>query len=134
MPELTFAIEPHPEDSYVRIRVRGRLTAPETRQTRARVIADHPGLHRLWDFLEADLTAWSGDDMRMFIEVIARSEPGDPTTRVAALVSREVDYGQARMFESLSCGTLPEQGKVFRNESEAIRWVSIGAERRPADD
>lgn len=126
MPELTITLEPHLDDHYIRIQVHGKLTAPETLGARTRVIAEHPGFHRLWDFLAADLSAWSGDDMRMFIELLRRTDRLDPTVRVAALVSREVDYGQARMFESLSAETLPGHWKVFRDEADAIHWVSTG--------
>jgi len=134
MSELTITLEPHLDDHYIRIRVRGKLTAPETLGARTQVVAEHPGFHRLWDFLDADLSAWTGDDMRMFIDLLRRTDRLDPTVRVAALVSREVDYGRASLFKSLSADTLPGHWKVFRDEADAVHWVSTGAGTLPGSD
>ena len=123
MTGTSFSIERDPDAAYVRIRVRGKMTAPEAREARGRVLLEHPGANRLWDFREADLTAWTIDDMRMFIDVINRKEPDEYNVRVAALVARDIDYGLARMFEQLSAGLMLVKGGVFREEQDAIAFL-----------
>ncbi|TPW15252.1 MAG: hypothetical protein FD129_931 [bacterium] len=124
MYELTFTLEPHPGEGFVRIRAQGRLTAPDMLEMLEKLTTEHPGLNRLWDFRQVDLTSWTLDDMRMYIDVLVRRAPGSPIVRVAGLVSRDIDFELARMFEELAAGTLPVVGAVFREDAEAIRWVS----------
>ena len=49
-------------------------------------------------------------------------------------LGRNTHYALARAYEALAVGVLPIQGQVFRDEAEAIRWVSLTDERRSAAD
>jgi len=121
----TFEYLAHPELGYVHIIVHGKMTAPDASQARKHAQTDFPRLNRLWDFRQADLTAWTADDMRMFNEMIMLSEGGGPNVRVAALVSRDVDFGVARMYESISAGDFIKDGAVFRDEAAALAFVTV---------
>ena len=120
---MSITVDANSARSFVRIRVRGKLDAEQARQALSEVIARHPGLHRLWDFRESDLTEWSSDDMRSFADFSRSAGPAAGITRVAALVSRDVDYGPSRMYEVLAASPTM-QYRVFRDESEAEAWLS----------
>jgi len=121
-------IEPDPERGFVRIRVAGRLTMAEAQRRQAEVADAHPTLHRLWDFKEADLGEWTGREIRAGIDAIAARTPPPrgEGLRVAALVSRDLDYGVSRMFEAMAAGKLPMRYAVFRVEARAIEWLLTG--------
>jgi hypothetical protein len=114
-----------PDQGYVHILVRGKMTAPDAVEMRRHLVAEHPTLNRLWDFRLADLTAWTADDMRMFNEMIMLNEGRGAPIRVAALVARDVDFGVARMYESISAEQLDTQGGVFRDEEKALAFVRV---------
>jgi len=126
----SFEFLPHPELGYVHIIVHGKMTAPDAASARQRMQADCPRLNRLWDFRQADLTAWTADDMRMFNEMIMMNEGGGPKVRIAGLVARDVDFGVARMYESITKDSFPLEGAVFRDEAQAVAFVTDIA---PAD-
>jgi len=124
----SISIEPDDTRGFVRIRVRGRLAMSEAQRRQAEVAAAHPRLHRLWDFLEADLTEWTGREIRAGIDAIAARTPpaAGEGLRVAALVARDLDFGVARMFESMASGKLPMRYAVFRDEARAVEWLLTG--------
>lgn len=124
MNEPSIVLEAEPARGFVRLRVRGRLTMHDAGRAQAEAIKTHAGLARLWDFREADLTAWSAEDMRSFDETARSREDGTHRVRVAALVSRDVDYGLARMYELLSESGGPGERAVFRDEASAEQWIS----------
>jgi hypothetical protein len=126
----TFEYRAHPELGYLHIIVHGKMTAPDAAQARAHAQTNHPRLNRLWDFRQADLTAWTADDMRMFNEMIKLNEGGGAEVRIAALVSRDVDFGVARMYESISADGFIKEGAVFRDEAAAIEFVQKNSEIR----
>ena len=121
---IAITLDAEPTRGFVRLHVHGTLTVEVAQRTLREAMEQHPSLHRLWDFRDADLTAWSLDDMRGFIATVAREPGARAGTRVAALVSRDVDFGMARMFEALSAGDLPFEMCIFRDATAAEEWIT----------
>lgn len=113
---------------FVRIRVRGRFPMSEASQRQAEVASAFPGVNRLWDMTGADLSDWTGREIRGGIEEIASRTPppAGEGMRVAAVVSRDIDYGVARMWEAMAAGSLSIVYAVFRDEERAIEWLATG--------
>ena len=79
-----------------------------------------PSFTMLLHGLHGDFTRLTPDDLRR----IASGTPGRPRTKRACVVNTEVNYGLARMFQSLSAA----QGDdfpiaLFNNMQDAIRWL-----------
>ncbi|HEX7880904.1 MAG TPA: hypothetical protein VF720_15945 [Candidatus Eisenbacteria bacterium] len=129
----TFEFLAHPELGYVHIVVHGKMTAPDAASARGRMHTEYPRLNRLWDFRHADLTAWTADDMRMFNETIMMNEGATTKVRIAGLVARDVDFGVARLYESITKDSFPIEGAVFRDEAQAVAFVTNIAPAGPAD-
>jgi hypothetical protein len=127
-PGTCTTIEPDLARGFVRIRARGRLAMNEAQKCQAEVAAAHPRLHRLWDFREADLSDWSGAQIRAGIDAIAArtSDAEGMGLRVASLVANDLDFGVSRMFESMAAGALPMRYAVFRDEARAVEWLLTG--------
>jgi len=121
-------IVPDEVRGFVRIQVIGRFPMRDASQRQAEVASAHPGMHRLWDLREADLSNWTRQEIRGGIEAIASRTPpiAKDELRVAALVTRDLDYGVARMFESMASGSLPIRYAVFRDEPRALEWLATG--------
>ena len=126
--EASVRFELDSDRGFVRIHVRGRFPMSEAQQRQAEVAAAYPGVNRFWDMSEADLSDWTGRDIRGGIEAVASRTPppAGEGMRVAALVSRDIDYGVARMWEAMAAGSLAIVYAVFRDEERAIEWLSTG--------
>lgn len=75
---------------------------------------------RLWDFRESGLSLTNAELQR--IGAIAQAYSSDGRGRTAVLVSRDVDYGQARVFHVYR-ETPGNPVRVFRDEAEALAWL-----------
>ena len=127
-PATEFFVEPDPIRGFVRIRVRGKLAMQEVQRSQAEVSAAHPRLHRLWDLREADIGDWTAAAIRSAIEAMAARTFGEQGVgiRVAGLMTRDLDFGVGRMFESMATDALPMRGAVFRDEARAMEWLLTG--------
>lgn len=80
-----------------------------------------PPVRFLWDLRDAELN-WSADDIKQFSEWVRRNrQPGEGKT--AVVVSRDLHFGLARMYEVFS-SDLPVEFVVFRDLDAAAAWVA----------
>ena len=78
-----------------------------------------PSFSQLMDFRQVIRVDLSGEDVRK----LAQTTIFSPNSRRAMLVSSDLEYGLARMFEILR-ETMGERGiRVFRDLNEALDWV-----------
>ena len=87
--------------------------------------------HRLWDLRRANLD-FDAQEIRQLARFVLRDRSPDPC-RTAYLVGSELQFGMARMFESLTHGSGIERG-VFRDRAEAEAWLLAGGRRGPPSD
>jgi hypothetical protein len=125
LPAITY--EPHPGRGFIRIRVRGRFGFDEARSAVGQVISINPNLNRLWDFRDADLTPWTADEMGAFNALVRKRDDAGRYARMGALVSREIEFGIGRMYAMMSEDSFSPEHAVFRDEAEAIEWISARA-------
>jgi hypothetical protein len=104
----------------------GRLTYAEVRDALEELYARpdfDPAMNALWDLRDAVTTDISSDDVRKIVQLVKGRRPSGVSSRVALVVSREADFGMARMYEaqldSVSQGNL----RVLRDIDEATAWV-----------
>lgn len=112
----------------VRIDVTGRPAASDLLELYGRVIGDHGGRSRLWDYRAADLTGLSGRDLAVIADAVSRKEPEPEGFRVAVVVEKDVDFGISRMYQALAERRLSVPYEVFRNLADAERWLRDGPE------
>lgn len=105
-----------PEQQLVEVRFRGAVQVNDLAEARARVTGDpahQPGFALLIDMRDADLSVMAGENLR-------RRAGSPPTARaMAILVSTDLGYGMARMYELASAGRVA----VFRSYEEAVAWL-----------
>lgn len=93
------------------------------------------GMNAIWDMRQADLTPLGAyedlDNLAGHYWEMAHIRGRD--LRVAIVVSREVDYGLARMFQTVS-NKLPKEHMVFRDMDQARSWIREAGRERPAPD
>lgn len=79
------------------------------------------GLAVVWDFRDAQLNTTGAEvfELAQYINAQQRS-PGP--ARVAFVTSRDVDYGQVRMFEAYR-ERPPTEVQVFRDFDAAVDWA-----------
>ena len=119
---MKYHLELDPATGIATIRVEGRYTMdeffdhlPETWSQPG--YKSHP---RLWDLRGADLE-FSSAEIRRLAQFVVRARGGDPH-RTAFVLGSELQFGMARMFESLTHGSGVERG-VFRDLSVAVAWL-----------
>jgi hypothetical protein len=77
----------------------------------------------LCDAREGDFTNLNAEVIRRAFEGFSLIRPDSNRCRCAYLVSRDVDFGFAKMIEKLG-GELPIKIGAFRDFDEAWRWLS----------
>jgi hypothetical protein len=83
-----------------------------------------PNLNVLWDMRDANVGAISFEEAK-YISDFAGSHWGTSgRSRAAFVVSRDLHYGVARMFEQLLESRSPNEVMVFRDYDEALSWLT----------
>jgi hypothetical protein len=77
----------------------------------------------IWDLREADLSAFSSEDIRQVREYVGRHWGVEGTSRAALVVTSDLGYGLTRMYEILLESRTASEVHVFRDYDEALRWV-----------
>lgn len=113
------------EDGLARITVHGRVSPGDLKTALDRLIA-HPGyrpkIAMLWDLRAAD----AGDLHAAQLSEYARHLANRPErfgARVAIVVSRDLEFGVMRMWQSFAEAPVPQDRRVFRNLDEALGWL-----------
>jgi hypothetical protein len=104
----------------------GDLTLDEIGEAFEALLEDpafKPGLPVLWDLREASITSLSNLEIQQLLKLNAKRKDARGSGRAAILVSKEVDYGIARMFQ-VYAEELPWETMVFRDFSQAEPWVT----------
>ncbi len=78
----------------------------------------------LWDLREADLTSFSTVEVALIAELVRQHRETIRAPKAALVVSRDADFGMARMFEIQVAGDSPGNVRVFRDLEKATSWVN----------
>lgn len=81
----------------------------------------HSG-HALYDLRGATVSGLAEDDLREFVARIAALSP-TKERRVAIVVGSDVDFGIARMYQTLASLRFEQSRRVFRDYDEAMTWL-----------
>ena len=72
----------------------------------------------------------TGDELRRLAE--PRVQPERPDTKLAVIAPADLSYGTSRMHQMMAEGREPHEVMVFRERSEALRWLGregLGVEK-----
>ena len=118
---MAFVLNLDPKTGIVIGTCSGTLGLEDSKQgaTAFRESPEYNGRPVVWDLRLArlELTAHEVSELAQFV----LHHPA-PSPRVAFVVGRDVDYGQARMFETLR-ERPSEEVRVFRDYDEAMSWA-----------
>jgi hypothetical protein len=78
----------------------------------------------LWDVREADLSSFSSSDVRQVADFVEQHWGGSGSSRAALVVSGDLDFGLARMYEQLLESRRSGEVRVFRDLDDAVDWLS----------
>lgn len=133
IPQDGLAISVDETRGIVRLSLAGRLTARDVIHAIEELKGGPhyaPDLPRLWDLRQADLSKLSRDEFGRISRAARASHMSKPGAHVAVLVSRDIDFGMARMFELTEGDNLLASMRVFRDVEAALAWLAEG--RPPA--
>jgi hypothetical protein len=82
-----------------------------------------PGMARLWDFRDADLSSLDTTTIAMLAQHSTRFPPGINDVKVAFVAGRELEFGLARMFEAFS-EDADTKISVHYSLGEAEEWLA----------
>jgi len=81
-------------------------------------------LHSLWDFSHAEgIDNLTPEEVRALVLLVGTRWKSTLRVRSALVVSRELEYGLARMYEIQLSATSDNEIRVFKDLEEATRWV-----------
>jgi hypothetical protein len=128
---VTFRVDPAQEMALVLIE--GDISVDDIRSYRSSLAA-HPdwrkGYRQLVDVRGAALGALSAEAVRSLADSAAELDPVLGAGKVAIVVSEEVHFGMARMYQAMAEGSA-RSVEVFRDPTPALDW--LGPPTRPGD-
>jgi hypothetical protein len=83
------------------------------------------GFRTLFDARKGDLSQAAASSIRSTAASLEKNRSKHPHGRGAYLVSRDVDFGVARMAEALA-EMLPVEARTFKDRDAALIWLSEG--------
>ena len=113
------------EKGIAYVRLTGHLDEQTILAAFDQVVADEryrPGMGRLWDFREADLSGLDSATIRRMAHYSLRFPPGINDVKVAFATDRDLEFGLSRMFEGMALDTKTPIA-VFRSVAEAEAWM-----------
>ena len=81
----------------------------------------------VWDIREADVSAFTAQDINDVAMFVAEHWGGENTPRAAMVVASDFDFGLARMYEASVSDEKYRSVQVFRDMTEAVAWISGGS-------
>jgi hypothetical protein len=112
----------------------GALTDSDILRLKARLVADpkwKPGMRELSDVRLIDRLEVTADGVRQMMMRDECHAAALASYRLAIVVSHQVVYGMARMYQMLTEQIVPDV-RVFRDMEEAKRWLAVD-EAAPPD-
>jgi hypothetical protein len=83
-----------------------------------------PGMDILWDFRDVRSEISKADQIREIVSYIRTNQDRrGGNYRVALVVTRDIDFGLARMYEAYS-QELPFEIRIFKNLNDAENWLA----------
>ena len=113
--------------------VTGELTTGELLGALASVYESHdyrPQACALWDLRGAQLHKFDKAEIRRVADYVAANRGAPRGTCAALVVSRDLDYGLARMYEQMLVVSTDAKTMVFRDIEEARTWLHGEREAR----
>lgn len=83
-----------------------------------------PDLNVLWDMRNASVELFRFEEVKYIADFTRGHWGTSGTSRAALVVSQDVHYGLARMFEELFKSRSSSKVMVFRDREEALRWLA----------
>lgn len=80
--------------------------------------------HVLWDLRQCNFDSLNSFNLESISYMISRHEPERGKGKSAIVVTRNVDYGIARMFELINENRFKFNFMIFKAMDEAIQWLS----------
>jgi hypothetical protein len=122
---ITFSIDK--ESGIVHTTIEGHTSTDEI-VAGLRNLMDHPdfrpGLKGIADLRNSQLDTFSAD-VREIANLIIEYQDKIGPSRTAVLVSKDVTFGMARVFQAFSEQSSIETA-IFRNKEEALQWLGVG--------
>ncbi len=80
------------------------------------------GLNALWDFREADLSAFSVEDMKFVLNYMEQT-PKRQSVRVAVLALKDADFLLLKLWRVVSESRYGQTTRLFEDYDDACRWL-----------
>lgn len=100
----------------------------DTLQAVLELTGPEPEMDELWDLrdLRPDHPVLGVEELKTLVHTCDRDWAKTTTARAAIVVSRTIDYGMARMGQTLMEMKAPDRVMVFRSVRTAHRWLEDG--------
>ena len=127
---MAFTHSYDPDTKVLYLKASGAITDEEAISYAQKLAADAsipPGRAELADFSEANLAALSAEALRRIASVFQRHDLDPGSSRVALVVSGDLGFGLARMYQAFRSESAI-QLRVFRDVAAARKWLGLPPE------
>lgn len=124
---MEWTIEPIGEPEFLRITLRGGLSAQGVRDVVGEVMQNPawwPGIGLLYNIQDVSVKAMTLKEVRGISDFFIEFRDVFGPSKVAVIVDSPVKYGLARQFISMAQPNGPPTLNVFKTETEAYQWLS----------
>ena len=106
--------------------VTGKLSLAEVSSRLGELYEDKdfdPDMHVLWDLRGADVSSFTREDIIQLKDFVKKRWGLKGRSRAAFVVSKELDYGLARMYGILLEFDSSNEVRIFNTPEEAEGWI-----------
>ena len=120
---MPYSVTVEPQSGIGIVTARDELTAVEIERA-LQELWGTPGYkgNDLWDLRNGSLAELTQSDVQRIISFLERERPALPIGAIAYVAVRDVDFGVARMFQSL-VPDISGRSLVTRDFEHALAWV-----------
>lgn len=120
---MNISIDTHNKIAIIDV---GKMTTLNELQDAVLALLTHPdhvdGMEAIFDFREADLVNISREDINSYAKWLYPYLP-KLAVKVATVVSRDLEFGIVRMWNTYSEGIIDQSRMIFREMDAAQEWL-----------
>lgn len=88
----------------------------------------HTDMNVLWDFRDVEgISAMATSELNKIIRLVGNKWGTSGKNKAALVVSRQVDFGIARIYEQQLENQTTSKVRVFKDIKKAVQWIDQGA-------
>ncbi|MCM8543224.1 MAG: hypothetical protein NE328_23345 [Lentisphaeraceae bacterium] len=123
---MNFEVSYNNERNYVQVVSSGHIDVKGIVEVLSTVLSSdiwQPGMSLLTDYTDSSTVDLNSDMIGQISYLVKEQKEKLGSGKMAIIMSSELDYGYARMFQLLTEDYIDKEVNVYRDKESAIKWI-----------